>query len=198
MFDELRQQVLDANLDLVRGGLVLQTFGNASAISRADGAVIIKPSGVPYDRLGPADMVVTDLDGRVLEGELRPSVDLATHLVLYKAFPEIGAVAHTHSEFATVWAQAGRRIPAFGTTHADYFAGSIPVTRPLTEAEILGDYVTNTGAVIVECFDGLRPVGDPRRSPSTAMVPSAGGGPRPMPRGTRSFSRQSPVWPCTR
>jgi L-ribulose-5-phosphate 4-epimerase len=161
MLDQLRQDVLDANLELVRGGLVLQTFGNASAISRADRLVVIKPSGVAYERLSADDMVLTDLDGNIVEGKLRPSVDLTTHLVLYKAFPGISAVVHTHSEFATVWAQAGQAIPALGTTHADYFAGPVPVTRPLSEAEILGDYVGNTGAVIAECFAGLDPLAIP-------------------------------------
>ena len=127
--DTLKQQVLDANLELVRQGLVLFTFGNASGIDRSRGLVVIKPSGVDYAALAPSDMVVTDLDGKVVGGELKPSSDLGTHLLLYKAFPGIGGVAHTHSEYATAWAQAGREIPPYGTTHADYFYGPVPVTK---------------------------------------------------------------------
>ena len=124
----LREEVLDANLELVRRGLVLYTFGNASGISRKDGLVVIKPSGVPYEDLAPEHMVITKLDGEIVEGELRPSSDLPTHLEIYKHFPHAGGVAHTHSEFATAWAQAGMPIPCFGTTHADYFHGEVPVT----------------------------------------------------------------------
>jgi L-ribulose-5-phosphate 4-epimerase len=145
----LRRQVLDANLDLVRSGLVLFTFGNVSGISRADGMVVIKPSGVPYEQLRPEDLVVTDLEGKVVEGDLRPSSDLPTHLVLYKSFSEIGGVAHTHSDYATAWAQARCPIPCLGTTHADYFHGPVPVTEVLTESEIADDYEKNTGDVIV-------------------------------------------------
>ena len=150
MLAEMRLRVLEANLELVRRGLVLYTFGNASAISLADGFVVIKPSGVGYDQMSADDMVIVNLQGDVVEGELRPSVDLATHLALYRAFPTIGGVVHTHSEFATVWAQARRAVPALGTTHADYFHGAVPVTRDLTLEEIAGDYVAATGAVIVE------------------------------------------------
>ena len=149
----LREQVLEANLELVRRNLVLYTFGNASGISRKDGLVVIKPSGVPYERMKPRDLVVTDLRGKIVEGKLRPSSDLATHLVLYNEFAEIGGVAHTHSEYATAWAQARRAIPCFGTTHADYFHGPVPVTSELTEEEIVGDYEKNTGHAIVR---GLR------------------------------------------
>ena len=131
MLETLRAEVLEANLELVRRGLVIYTFGNASGISREHGLVAIKPSGVPYDKMTPADMVITDLDGNIVEGKLRPSSDLATHLALYRAFPSIGGVVHTHSRHATAWAQAGREIPCFGTTHADYFHGPIPVTAPL-------------------------------------------------------------------
>src|SRR5438270_3011429 len=145
MLEELRKQVLEANLELVRAGLVLYTFGNASGISRAEGLVVIKPSGVPYDEMRPEHLVVTDLDGKIVEGELRPSSDLPTHLVLYKAFPKIGGVAHTHSEYATAWAQAGREIPCFGTTHADYFHGPVPLTAPLSPDEIAGEYEKNPG-----------------------------------------------------
>jgi L-ribulose-5-phosphate 4-epimerase len=148
----LRTQVLEANLELVRRGLVLYTFGNASGISRTEGLVAIKPSGVPYENLRPEDMVVTDLDGNVVEGSLRPSSDLATHLELYKAFPRIGGVVHTHSEFATAWAQARKPVPCFGTTHADYFYGAVPVTEPLSAEAIEGDYEKNTGLAIVSLF----------------------------------------------
>lgn len=152
---ELREQVLHANLELVRRGLVLYTFGNASGISREQGLVAIKPSGVPYDALKPQDLVVTDLSGRTVEGSLRPSSDLPTHLVLYNSFPKIGAVVHTHSEYATAWAQARRSIPCFGTTHADYFHGPIPVTTEMTREEITSDYEKHTGNAIVRAFQGI-------------------------------------------
>ena len=153
----LREEVLDANLELVRRGLVLYTFGNASGISRKDGLVAIKPSGVPYDELAPEHIVVTKLDGEIVEGELRPSSDLATHLEIYKQFPNTGGVAHTHSEFATAWAQARRPIPCLGTTHADYFHGEVPVTPCLTPDEIASDYEKNTGLVICRRFQQLDP-----------------------------------------
>jgi L-ribulose-5-phosphate 4-epimerase len=152
---ELREQVLHANLELVRRGLVLYTFGNASGISREEGLVAIKPSGVPYEALKPQDLVVTDLSGRTIEGNLRPSSDLPTHLVLYNSFPKIGAVVHTHSEYATAWAQARRPIPCFGTTHADYFHGPIPVTDEMTREEITSDYEKHTGNAIVRAFQGI-------------------------------------------
>lgn len=158
---ELREQVLEANLELVRRGLVLYTFGNVSGISRDEGLLAIKPSGVPYDKMTAADMVVTDLDGKIMEAKLRPSSDLATHLLLYKEFKSIGAVVHTHSEYATAWAQAGRPIPALGTTHADYFYGPVPVTDELTADEINGEYVHNTGVAIVRRFAGLDPMAVP-------------------------------------
>jgi L-ribulose-5-phosphate 4-epimerase len=148
----LREQVLEANLELVRRGLVLYTFGNASGISREEGLVVIKPSGVPYETMKPDDLVITDLEGKTVEGTYRPSSDLATHLVLYKSFATIGGVAHTHSRAATSWAQAQREIPCFGTTHADYFHGSIPVTAPLTKKEIVENYELNTGLAIVRCM----------------------------------------------
>jgi L-ribulose-5-phosphate 4-epimerase len=154
----LREQVLDANLELVRRGLVLYTFGNASGISREEGLVAIKPSGVPYESMKPEDLVIVDLDGRIVEGNLRPSSDLPTHLVLYKAFPAIGGVAHTHSRAATSWAQAQRAIPCFGTTHADYFHGPVPVTRALTPAEIRTEYERNTGVAIVRCVGKRDPL----------------------------------------
>lgn len=155
LLQALREEVLVANLELVRRGLVLYTFGNASGISRNDGLVVIKPSGVAYEDLAPEQMVITKLDGQIVEGELRPSSDLATHLELYKHFPNIGGIAHTHSEFATAWAQAGRPIPCFGTTHADYFHGEVPVTPSLTPEEIAEDYEKNTGLVICRRFQQL-------------------------------------------
>lgn len=154
----LREEVLEANLELVRRGLVLYTFGNASGIDRARGLVAIKPSGVPYDRMNPGDIVVVDLEGRIIEGSLRPSSDLATHLILYRAFPGVGGIVHTHSRNATVWAQAGREIPCFGTTHADYFHGPIPVTAHLGVSEIEGEYEANTGHAIVRRFNGIDPL----------------------------------------
>ncbi len=158
ILNSLREQVLAANLELVRRGLVLYTFGNASGISRSDAMVVIKPSGVPYQTMQPEDLVVVDLDGNVVEGELRPSSDLPTHLVLYKAFAGIGGVAHTHSRFATAWAQAQREIPCFGTTHADYFHGPVPLTKPLTPGQIRSDYEVNTGQAIVRRFAKLDPL----------------------------------------
>jgi L-ribulose-5-phosphate 4-epimerase len=154
MFEQLREEVFEANLEIVRKGLVLYTFGNASGIHRESGSVVIKPSGVPYEKMTPGDLVVVDLDGRIIEGTLRPSSDLATHLVLYRAFPEIGGVVHTHSRSATAWAQARAPIPCYGTTHADYFRGPVPVTPDLTSEEIGGDYEKNTGAVIVRTVGG--------------------------------------------
>jgi L-ribulose-5-phosphate 4-epimerase len=148
----LREEVLEANLELVRRGLVLYTFGNVSAVSRKDGLIAIKPSGVPYEELTPEQIVVTDIAGKTVEGNLRPSSDLATHVELYRQFPAIGAVAHTHSEFATAWAQARRPIPCFGTTHADYFHGPIPVTDTLTADEVSTDYEKSTGIAICRIF----------------------------------------------
>lgn len=155
LLKKLRNEVLQANLELQRKGLVLYTFGNASGISRSERLVVIKPSGVPYENLTANMLVVTDLEGRVVEGDLRPSSDLATHLVLYKQFPTIGGVAHTHSEYATAWAQARHPIPCFGTTHADYFHGPVPVTPELDDSEIAGDYEKNTGEVIARMFDAI-------------------------------------------
>jgi L-ribulose-5-phosphate 4-epimerase len=155
--NSLRQEVLEANFELVRRGLVLFTFGNVSGISRTEGLVAIKASGVPYEAMTAADMVITDLGGCVVEGTFRPSSDLPTHLELYKRFPNIGGVAHTHSEFATAWAQAQRPIPCFGTTHADYFHGSVPVTACLAPDEISSDYEKNTGVAICRLFQKLNP-----------------------------------------
>jgi len=157
LLQALRQAVLDANLELVRRGLVLYTFGNASGISREDGLVAIKPSGVPYESMSAADIVITDLSGQVVEGSLRPSSDLATHLEIYKYFPNSGGVAHTHSEFATAWAQARSSIPVFGTTHADYFHGPVPVTESMAAEEIASDYEKNTGDIIVRTFQQMDP-----------------------------------------
>jgi L-ribulose-5-phosphate 4-epimerase len=151
----LREEVLEANLELVRRGLVLYTFGNASGIDREKGLVVIKPSGIAYEKMTAADMVAVDLNGKIVEGELKPSSDLATHLILYREFARIGGVVHTHSRCATTWAQAGREIPCFGTTHADYFHGPIPVTAPLSSLEIERDYEANTGHAIVRRFQDL-------------------------------------------
>jgi L-ribulose-5-phosphate 4-epimerase len=161
MLEALRAEVLEANLELVRRGLVIYTFGNASGVSWEHGMVVIKPSGVPYDKMTPDDMVITDLQGNLVEGNLRPSSDLATHTALYRAYPSIGGVVHTHSRHASAWAQAGREIPCFGTTHADYFHGPVPVTGPLSAAEIEGQYEANTGTAILRRMEGLDPLGCP-------------------------------------
>jgi L-ribulose-5-phosphate 4-epimerase len=153
----LREQVLEANLELVRRGLVLYTFGNASGILREEGLVVIKPSGVPYDKMKPEHLVMTDLNGKVVEGDLRPSSDLPTHILLYQRFKNIGGVVHTHSEYATAWAQARREIPCFGTTHADYFHGAVPVTDPMPSEEIAGEYEWNTGEAIARIFRDKNP-----------------------------------------
>jgi L-ribulose-5-phosphate 4-epimerase len=153
LLQSLREEVLNANLELVRRGLVLYTFGNVSGISRHDGLVVIKPSGMPYEEMKPEHMVITDLDGKTVEGKLRPSSDLPTHLVLYKAFAAIGGVAHTHSEYATAWAQARQPIPCFGTTHADHFHGLVPVTAVMEDYEIASHYEKNTGHAIVRAFE---------------------------------------------
>ncbi|MBQ6254675.1 MAG: L-ribulose-5-phosphate 4-epimerase [Bacteroidales bacterium] len=157
MLEELKHIVWQANLELVRRGLVLYTWGNASAIDRAGGLVVIKPSGVPYDSMTPEDMVVVDLKGNAVEGKYRPSSDTPTHLVLYQAFPNIGGVVHTHSTYATSWAQAGLDIPNLGTTHSDYFRLDIPCTRDMRKSEVFGEYEKETGNVIVERFKGIDP-----------------------------------------
>jgi L-ribulose-5-phosphate 4-epimerase len=166
VLEALRAEVYEANLELVRRGLVIYTFGNASGVFREHGLIVIKPSGVPYDKMTPADMVITDLDGRIVEGSLRPSSDLATHAALYRAFPAVGGVVHTHSRHATAWAQACREIPCFGTTHADYFHGPVPVTAPLTREEIESEYEANTGAAIIRSLAG----GDPLDCPATLVA----------------------------
>lgn len=152
MVENLKNEVYKANIELVERGLVIFTWGNVSAIDRENGLIIIKPSGVSYDSMLAQDMVVVDFDGKVVEGNLKPSSDTPTHIALYKAFPGIGGIAHSHSEFATSWAQAGMDIPSQGTTHADYFAGDIPCTRDITEDEINGEYEKETGNVIEERF----------------------------------------------
>ena len=161
MLEELKEKVYKANLELVEHGLVIFTWGNVSAIDRNRGLVVIKPSGVSYDAMKPSDMVVVDLEGNVVEGDLNPSSDTPTHLALYRAWPEIGGVVHTHSTYATAWAQAGKDIPNIGTTHADYFHHDIPCTEDMTEAEILGEYELETGNVIIRRFEGMNPVHTP-------------------------------------
>ncbi len=158
MLEQLKEEVFEANLDLVKYGLVLFTWGNVSAIDRESGLVVIKPSGVEYGKMKPEHMVIVDLNGKVVEGNLRPSSDTPTHIELYKAFSEIGAVVHTHSTHATAWAQAGLSIPIVGTTHADYFANDIPCTRDMTKAEVTGAYEKETGSVIIEAFNGINPL----------------------------------------
>jgi L-ribulose-5-phosphate 4-epimerase len=157
LLPKLREEVLEANLELVRRGLVLYTFGNASGISREDGLVVIKPSGIAYDQMKPEQLVVTDLNGKIVEGDLRASSDLPTHIVLYKSFPKIGGVSHTHSEYATAWAQSRKAIPCLGTTHCDYFRGPVPVTDPMTDEEIATAYEENTGHAITRLFKNIDP-----------------------------------------
>ncbi len=157
MLKNLKKDVCQVNLDLVKHGLVLFTWGNVSGIDRKKGLVVIKPSGVSYDNMQPDDMVVVDLEGKVVEGSYKPSSDTATHLMLYRSFPDIGGIVHTHSEWATIWAQSGKPVPALGTTHADYFYGSIPCTRKLTKEEIDSAYEMETGNVIIETFKNLDP-----------------------------------------
>jgi L-ribulose-5-phosphate 4-epimerase len=157
----LREEVFEANRELVRKGLVVFTFGNASGFDRTSGQVVIKPSGVPYESMTPADLVVTDLEGKIVEGSLRPSSDLPTHLALYHAFDGVNGVVHTHSRYATAWAQAGVAIPCLGTTHADYIRGPIPVTPNMEAGEIQDRYEWNTGQVIIRRFQGLDPLSTP-------------------------------------
>lgn len=163
MHESLKKDVYKANTDLVKHGLVVFTWGNVSAIDRKNGVVIIKPSGISYDEMTAEDMVIVDMDGNIVQGNLKPSSDTPTHLALYKSFPEIGGIAHSHSTFATSWAQAGRDIPSLGTTHADYFANDIPCTRDMTEVEINEDYEKKTGNVIVERFttSSINPIHTP-------------------------------------
>lgn len=161
MLEALKEQVLRANLDLVKYGVVIFTWGNVSALDRETGLVVIKPSGVDYSVMKAEDMVVVDIDGNRVEGKLNPSTDLPTHLEIYKAYPEVGGVVHTHSAHATAWAQAGRGIPFYGTTHADYFYGEIPCTRELRRDEVETDYEKNTGLVIVETIGDREPLAMP-------------------------------------
>ena len=161
MLTELRKKVLDANLELVRQGLVIYTWGNVSGIDREKGWVVIKPSGVEYGEMTADDLVIVDLDGKVVEGTLRPSSDTPTHLELYKAFPAIGGVVHTHSTYAVAWAQAGRDIPSLGTTHADYFHGPVPCTGDLSAEQVAGAYEAETGRLIAETFRGRNAVETP-------------------------------------
>lgn len=161
MLEKLKEQVFRANLDLVKHGLVIFTWGNVSAIDRESRLVVIKPSGVSYDEMKADDMVVVDLEGNIIEGQLRPSSDTPTHLVLYKAFPEIGGIVHTHSTYATAWAQAGMDIPNIGTTHADYFHQAIPCTDDMTADEVNGKYELETGNVIVRRFQSMNPLHTP-------------------------------------
>ena len=158
MLEKLNQEVYEANMQLPKYGLVTFTWGNVSGLDKESGRFVIKPSGVEYDRLTPEDMVVVDLEGNKIEGKYNPSSDTPTHLELYRAFPEIGGIVHTHSAWATSWAQAGRGIPCYGTTHADYFYGEIPCARNLTAEEIEEGYEMNTGRVIIETFQGKNPV----------------------------------------
>lgn len=158
MIEQTKELVLKANLQLPKHGLITFTWGNVSGIDRATGLIVIKPSGVSYEGMDIDDMVVVDLDGNVVEGKWKPSSDTPTHLALYKAFPQIGGIVHTHSRWATVFAQAGMGIPAMGTTQGDYFYGEIPCTRPMTEAEIAGEYEKETGNVIIEAFRGIDPL----------------------------------------
>ena len=161
MLEYLKKEVWRANLDLVRYGLIILTFGNASGIDRKKGLVAIKPSGVSYDELKPSDIVLVGLDGKVAEGTLNPSSDTPTHLALYRMFPGVGGIVHAHSEYATMFAQAAKEIPCLGTTHADHFQGPVPVTRFLTKREVKADYEGNTGRVILERFADLDPLGTP-------------------------------------
>ena len=168
MLEELKVKVCKANLELVEHGLVIFTWGNVSAIDRESGLVVIKPSGVSYDNMKPEDMVVVDLDGNIVEGDLNPSSDTPTHLALYRAWPEIGGVVHTHSTYATAFAQAGKDIPNIGTTHADYFYKEIPCTRDMTKAEVEGSYELETGNVIVDEFINIRNI-NPDHTPAVLV-----------------------------
>ncbi len=158
MLEQLKEEVLKANLELPKKGLVTYTWGNVSGIDREKGLVVIKPSGVKYEDMKVDDLVVVDLDGNVVEGKLRPSSDTATHIELYKEFDEVGGIVHTHSSWATIWAQVGKSIPACGTTHSDYFYGDIPCTRKMTKEEIDRGYEKETGSVIIETFMGINPI----------------------------------------
>jgi L-ribulose-5-phosphate 4-epimerase len=157
MLEILKEQVFHANLDIIKNGLVLLTWGNASAIDRESGLVVIKPSGVSYKKMDINDMIVVDLNGKVIEGNLKPSSDTPTHLELYRSLSDIGGIVHTHSTYATAWAQAGKSIPIIGTTHADYFANDVPCTRYMADSEVFGDYELETGKAIVRVFEKINP-----------------------------------------
>lgn len=161
MLDNLKTEVFKANLDIVNSGLVIHTWGNVSARDYETGMIVIKPSGVSYKSMKPGDMVVIDPDGKVVEGKFKPSTDAPTHLLLYKKWESIGGIVHTHSSYATAWAQAGRAIPPFGTTHADHFSGEVPCTRSLTDSEIAEDYEINTGKIIIEKMSAIDPLSIP-------------------------------------
>jgi L-ribulose-5-phosphate 4-epimerase len=161
MLDKLKEEVFQANLDLVKNGLVIHTWGNVSGRDSETGNIVIKPSGVKYEKMKPSQMVVLDQDGRIVEGKLKPSTDAPTHILLYKAFVRLGGIVHTHSTYATSWAQAGRSIPPFGTTHADHFYGEVPCTRTLTDKEIDSEYEFNTGMVIIERLGTTDPLSIP-------------------------------------
>ena len=161
MLEKLKQEVLEANLDLVKNNLVILTWGNVSALDRESGLVVIKPSGVSYDDMKAEDMVVVDLDGNIVEGDLRPSSDTPTHLAIYRHFPEVGGVVHTHSTYATAWAQAGFSIPNIGTTHADTFHQAVPCTEEMSKEQIETAYEAATGDVIAEAFEGMNPMHTP-------------------------------------
>jgi len=161
MLESLKEQVYEANLELVKQNLVIYTWGNVSGFDKESKLIVIKPSGVEYDKMKPDDMVIVDLNGNIIEGNLKPSSDTPTHIELYKNFKNIGSVVHTHSTWATQWAQAGRNIPAYGTTHADYFHGEIPCSRELTKDEIESNYETNTGKVIIETFKNINEIDIP-------------------------------------
>jgi L-ribulose-5-phosphate 4-epimerase len=166
MYQDIKERVFQANLELVEHGLVVSTFGNVSEIDRKKGIVAIKPSGVSYDQMTPDQMVILDVDGHLIDGDLRPSSDTPTHLELYRRFRDIHGITHTHSRHATQWAQACKEIPCFGTTHADHFYGSVPITSVLTQEEIEGDYELNTGKVIVRRFEDL----DPKTIPAVLVA----------------------------
>ena len=167
MLEKLKQEVYQANMDLVTHNLVVFTWGNVSGIDKESGLVVIKPSGVPYESLKPEDMVVLDLDGNKVEGSLNPSSDTPTHLALYRKYPGIGGIVHTHSRWATIWSQGGRGVPAYGTTHGDYFYGEIPCTRKMTTAEIQGEYELETGNVIIDTFESRKI--DPMQVPAVLV-----------------------------
>lgn len=195
MLEELKKQVYEANMDAPRRGLITYTWGNVSGIDREKGLFVIKPSGVEYDLLKPEDMVVIDLNGNKVEGDYNPSSDTPTHLELYKAFPKIGGVVHTHSPWATSWAQAGRSIPCYGTTHADYFYGEIPCARSLTADEINGEYEKNTGLVIIETSTREASIRCTYRAFCVPTTDRSPGEPtQPTQYTTQSFSKRLPRW----